>query len=640
MKRLGRRPLPRFSRDDKKEQEDDDVSPWKEPSASSIFGTWTAQLNLTSHIADAHVQAYFVVYFMPDPTAAYACRLHNCSEYKNEICQEGYSNQQDPSEPEYSCQSMSDTVSNWAHVSAFYYMGFSVQAGHPFYQNRTLQTGEWIGPYSLIMAHVEASTSNSSNTPQPSHQYAARYVQTASTTSLMHGPQNDTLFRGMGPAMDFDTVVGATAVRNTILDQASHPQSPTAPPMKIQTHNEYQEGQWSPRLPLYTFDFTKPIDASHHDGRRFSSPSVQVDWQIPIIPRSTTQKYMPWIKREIKRYQDEHGALSFFSLEGPFPVGRRKSDERDNVDRPAWALRVAFDSAKIPTQESSPLEFRYGCVSGLPCVPPSIPNTKRDAPSSNNVTTNSNEVWQRGFGLVVILWMVTLLLWIKSNLSSKRIRRSLVSRELISPDVSGDIFLDTTADTTIPLLQESSMYSSEDHGSRAAENSSRDYEAGGISSEISSIVEKGRLMGGGDALEKGVGIPSAGSVDQSILYDGGRSSGMRNSLSSTEKETLKEGPARQLFDVDGDDASTTASSIVIPVEEQLQGLIESLQQKLERVEFVMIPEKKVNDSPTSVSPNLGDGTEQLKRSYTRPVALKNKNLTNGYHRNKASEVPL
>lgn len=186
--------------------------------------------------------------------------------------------------------------SNAFAVSAFFSFGARVDAGFPFNVHKNHDTGDWIGPLSVVLAQNESDASDVVD------RYSIRYVESPTTPYLRMDP-NCTLFS----PEDFQNYMGIKAVRNTIKIQsnATHGQDPYQ--KYLETCNN---GDVQPILPLFDFSF---VDTG--DGKE--AIQVTLDYKVLTFPHKSDIMYKvyPTLQKRLNKREGE------FHISGPYCYG-------------------------------------------------------------------------------------------------------------------------------------------------------------------------------------------------------------------------------------------------------------------------------------------------------------------------------
>lgn len=56
---------------------------------NQLYGTWTFVSQSEADLGYYKAKAYLVVHFMPDPSQTLGCSKDDCSEFQNQLCQDG-----------------------------------------------------------------------------------------------------------------------------------------------------------------------------------------------------------------------------------------------------------------------------------------------------------------------------------------------------------------------------------------------------------------------------------------------------------------------------------------------------------------------------------------------------------------------
>mmetsp|Transcript_22100 Transcript_22100/g.39831 ORF Transcript_22100/g.39831 Transcript_22100/m.39831 type:complete len:457 (-) Transcript_22100:283-1653(-) len=318
---------------------------------SSILGTWTATSHLKADIGSYEMLAYFTIHFMADPMRGYGCSLKDCHESTNHVC---VTNKNTDHVPTCVDMAADDSLIDWSDVTAFIYFGLKVDAGFPFDVHKHMETGDWVGPFSIVMAQEDSKnktngTKHGVGTLQlldTVDEYKTRYVKSPSTSYLQR-PEQDTLV-GRG---EFDRYMGPTAVAHTVQVQQNWTQSRNPDGTIIDPYAPYLEtcdnGDVKPILPLYQFKFVQ--DSITKEER----VEVELNYKLLAIPHKNDllYKFFPAIQNRVNGHHGE------FHISGPYCYG---ADPHRG-----YTLDFNFDS-KVPDKY---IKLHHGCVEGLPCLP-------------------------------------------------------------------------------------------------------------------------------------------------------------------------------------------------------------------------------------------------------------------------------
>lgn len=204
--------------------------------------------------------------------------------------------------------------------------GARVDAGFPFGVHKKHDTGNWIGPLSLIMAQNETLTE-----PNVVDHYAVRYVETPSTPYLRMDP-NCTLFS----PDDFPKYMGLTAVRETEHVQAkiTHGIDPYKPYLET-----CDNGDVKPILPLFGYSFVEGDDGEEHI-------EVTLDYKVLTFPHKTDIMYKVYPSLQ-KRFNKREGE---FHISGPYCYGECLNDYKRIIQR---GPNKGFPITQVPIQSGA-----------------------------------------------------------------------------------------------------------------------------------------------------------------------------------------------------------------------------------------------------------------------------------------------
>ena len=217
-------------------------------------------------------------------------------------------------------------------VSVFVNFGARVDAGFPFFVHKYHDTGDWIGPLSVVMAQNETAVLDIDNVVD---QYSIRYVQTPTTPYLRMDP-NCTLFS----PDDFQKYMGMTAVKETIKVQsnATHGKDPYE-----QYLGTCQNGDVRPILPLMEFTFVESPDQPEKE-----SVQVQLDYKVLSFPHKSDIMYKLFPRLQKRLNQPGSG----FHVSGPYCYGEDP--------KRGYTFDFTYDSR----HETNLLDLVHGCVEG------------------------------------------------------------------------------------------------------------------------------------------------------------------------------------------------------------------------------------------------------------------------------------
>jgi len=386
---------------------------------SSILGTWTVKSHLKSDIGKNELLAYSTLYFMPDAMRGYGCSLENCREDMNNICMFEDSSQ------DAVCKNMADSVVDWSDVALFIYFGAAIDVGFPMYKHSDQNTGDWVGPFNMIMAKDASSLSPSlksqSGQLELLDRYHVRYVQTP-MTSFLRKPVDCNL---LGDD-DFNTVLGSIALEETVKAQYDSNASSGVDPYE-KYHGTCDNGSVMPILPLITFDFMKDSVTGNEVIKTMFS------YKLPITPKKNDVMYtfMPEIQRRFNKKD------SGFHLSGPYCF--------DDDPHGAYTFDMNYDSQNPKKM----IQMHHGCVDGLPCTPPAAAFYTKEQNDYNPADLIPDEPTTVKVGTIIYLIVALCLIGIVLLISfvfnfkyykhNQKLRKELLVRDEQDEDSNADI---------------------------------------------------------------------------------------------------------------------------------------------------------------------------------------------------------
>ncbi len=364
---------------------------------SSLLGTWTLQTHASSSFGLYKASAFLVMHVMQDPLQSYSCSLIDCEERQNKFCQRDLDQ----------CADIENTISQWSDVSIFFQFGFDIEEGTYPWRTRIAQnTSDWIGPYNVIL-------------PQKNYQLTARYVTTVATDYLLP-PPNQTLT----PPSLFDPYAGATAVHNTILQQAQL--RPTEDPYERQLE-ACNYGDIHPILPRFTL--------SQHKN-------FAMDFLLLSLPSTKESLYKVW--PGVQKHLPE------FPVVGPYCF-------QGDPTR-AYAVNISFDTTR---SENNTWKFTPGCIPDLPCWP-SHPGPKPHGGGNDGPNSSSSIFWNAlaTYGIYFLLFGFVISWTVNCQLSYQlqRLREesgNMTDRRRISPTTTNGEMETPLLDSTIEEMNAS-----------------------------------------------------------------------------------------------------------------------------------------------------------------------------------------
>lgn len=326
---------------------------------SSLLGTWSAEVQLSDHHHDS-LSAYFLVHFMADPRKSHGCSLADCSEVDNQVCMM----EADPEGIIHDrCQEIAkQTDVSWSDLNAFFYFGVKVDSESKPKAKFELSTGEWIGPFNILMAQDEVVPFGVNNSTMVDR-YVGRYVQSQSTMPVFlqnRMPLSSTLYHKPN---DYAAFLGHSALSFMTKSQTNYSISANDTTIQNDPYAPYYQnctlGDVQPILPLIELEYFD--DSSNNTSNKTNvddlEMALRLQYKIMAVPSPDERAY-----RVLPQLQNKFQGQGAFNIIGG-PYCYQQDDQR------GWSLDLTLDSQHNGTG----VEFVRGCLPGLsdiPCVPP------------------------------------------------------------------------------------------------------------------------------------------------------------------------------------------------------------------------------------------------------------------------------
>lgn len=303
---------------------------------ASLMGTWTGLTNIQTDVGKYSLKADYILHIVCDSMRVNSCSLSGCDEMDNEICVKPLIKTASNSA---TCQDMGSTKSDWSDVSAFLFANVKVESKNGVNVEDTI--GDWVGPYNLVLAQNKSAIVADPSPGDIIDQYTAKYVETPSTPYL--SISDKCTFFG---EKDFETILGTTSVRNTIVRQSQLSNSTFSFSADTDPYLEYYEtcenGDLKPMLPFIDFVFLKGADGKE-------KLHVKLHHKLLVTPHPGTVAY-----------HSMSLLTKILPISGPYCY--------NDDPKGGYTFDIAFDSSV----ENSLLTLRHACVEGLPCAPPEL----------------------------------------------------------------------------------------------------------------------------------------------------------------------------------------------------------------------------------------------------------------------------
>jgi hypothetical protein len=240
-------------------------------------------------------------------------------------------------------------------VTVFYYFGVKINAASKPMAQLELSTGDWIGPFNLVMAQKDSNDITTGNASLIDS-YVARYVQSQSIVPpfLQNlAPAQCTLYTK--PDL-YAAFLGNPALKYTAKVQTNYTLTNDPYECYLETCHH---GNLQPILPHLELDFVLPNDANN------TLAQLKFQYKIIAAPTPDEQAY-----RVIPQLQSKfQGQGGYNIIGGPYCYG--------DDPRRAFSFDMNFTSTATTSTPSSgsflqsdKITFVRGCIEGYPCVPP------------------------------------------------------------------------------------------------------------------------------------------------------------------------------------------------------------------------------------------------------------------------------
>ena len=400
---------------------------------ASLLGTWTAETQLSTGHGDS-LTAYFVAHFMPDPRRAHSCSLTDCEEVNNHVCVitgdgEGRAKKDCQNIAEEHDVSWSDckfllfllfciarsiyfipilSIFHFPPLSLFFFakptvtvffnFGIKIDSKSSPKAQLDLTTGDWIGPWNLIMAqdtdssivleqniHVDTDIDSSMETVVD--KYVSRYVQSQSMAPAFLQnipPAECTLY---SKADDYAAFLGSSTLEHMTHVQKNYSiTNHTAPSTKDDPYAPYLEscshGNVQPMLPQLELEFVTTNRSLPTTTTKAENLDIilKLKYKIMAVPTPDEQTYrvLPQIQSKFQ------GQGDYNIMSGPYCYG-------DDPLR-GYSFDLNFNTAihsNSERQKEQPT-FVQGCVDGYPCLPPAAIGKNILLPANNSCDDNNN----------------------------------------------------------------------------------------------------------------------------------------------------------------------------------------------------------------------------------------------------------
>ena len=308
-----------------------------------ILGTWTLESSMKASAFNTKIKTHFIMHLTCN-SQYQGCALSDCSEIDNQVCV--MSSNSTPS-----CKNMNTTVVDWSDLVVFFYFGAKIDAGFPFNYHKKEGTGNWIGPYPVILAQNTNKTNYNTDDDTPiTDSYTVKYVHSPSTQYLKMS-HNCTLFR----KKDFYDYFGAGAVNHTVYTQSAYNgnNSDIDKDNFAPYYKTCENGNVRSILPHIEIDFLEPSPSDDDDNEtKPELVNLHINYKILSFPSKDKMMYrvFPQLVKK-KKYQ----------ISGPYCYN----------DDPNCGYTIDLNYSSLD-EDDSYFKLHQACVDDLPCLPPSV----------------------------------------------------------------------------------------------------------------------------------------------------------------------------------------------------------------------------------------------------------------------------
>lgn len=381
---------------------------------ASLLGTWTAETQLATSHGDTTMTAYLVAHFMPDPRSSHGCDIPtDCSEFDNDVCMLTYDN--DAKRAQKSCRDIAEEKDvSWSDLTVFFNFGVRIESKSSPKVQLEMNTGDWIGPWNLVMAQDTGSISLESeletNDNTMVDRYVSRYVQSQSmsppflqdippTQCTLYNKADDfATFLGNAPLNYMTRVQTNFSIAPTTNNNDTTPQPPPVDPYApyLQTCSN---GNLQPILPQMALEFINTssgpddsnttnhtfVDDDDQDGSNNLQMAFKLQYKIMAVPTKDEQAYRVLPKLQSK-FQGQGG---YNIIAGPYCYG---DDPKGGYSFDLNFDTTARDTANTTDDDSNKKRptLVQGCVKGYPCVPPAAMGQTPGLPSNSSCDNNDH----------------------------------------------------------------------------------------------------------------------------------------------------------------------------------------------------------------------------------------------------------
>lgn len=263
---------------------------------------------------------------------------------------------------------INETIVDWSDAIVFMYLEYYIDLGFPYNIHETFSTGEWVGPYSTILAqdmNVYEEDRKTSTGELILDTYILKYLNGPST-SFIKMPEDCTLF----DADEFEDYLGAGAVNYTIQNQAA---GMTFDESFEPYYKTCDNGDVKPMLPYVNFTFVQANDENHTEKLY-----VRFEMKMLTYPPSDSALYylMPSLQ--------ENG----FPISGPYCY--------DGDPNRGYTFDLVFDSIEGTTLGT---ELEHSCIGKYECVPSQLEACNCSMAANDNIIFEPIEAENDSIGL-------------------------------------------------------------------------------------------------------------------------------------------------------------------------------------------------------------------------------------------------
>lgn len=312
-------------------------------------------------------------------------------------------------------------------VAALYQFGFQVDTGFAIKSHIRQGTGDWLGPYNVILAEVPGKkydeeyleTQRRLELEDNSAMYVSRLVQTASSQYVKPPPGCNVV-----SGDQFDEFAGLSAIQHSIKTQTSYPLDLSKDPYEEHL-GTCDNGYLEPVLPRFTIKGPKQFSSNTTTTATASPPKLEFSLRYPILSLpykgNSLTGWWPTLQKRLTKPN---------IIKGPYCF---------DGDLKAYTIDLNFNKQGVDPA----WQFVKGCVDGLPCFHDTPTGNGGNHPGIPDATSTAIFKWTEEHlgapGLIALLVLLVVSLICNLRLCCKiRAKRRQLQQVAQSPTTRGD----------------------------------------------------------------------------------------------------------------------------------------------------------------------------------------------------------